>query len=459
MFTGLKEQLDFSDSLITNILPPGHDLIKLKKVLNWKKINTIYRGCFKSKRGPSTKSTDLVIGLLILKHLYKKPDRILIEELEVNNAFMHFCSVTHEDLLAIREKGKGKKIISHTTLVKARKRLGVKRIKKIEKLFLNELIEKGIIDGRKIFFDTTSQEKNILFPTDISLLKRVIEQGEMIIQKVIRKNKLMKTKVIEEANKIAKIYYSANKKTKELLHSTSKRLIEIAAKILEKSKRTIDLLGNTYSQGFKKTLTKNFNKLQTVGLSIVKQIRERIDGIKNTDKIVSYFEEHCRALPKGKVNRVCEFGSKLELSMSQNGYITHHKLHQGNPGDVGMMEDIIMEHSLMFPGEFKVAAADRGFFDEKLINDLQYIHNIELVIPHKKDKSKKMTVAQKKIYNQRSAIEAKISEGKRTCGLNKSYFKGNDGDEIWETMGVLALNARKLLRDLVKRPKLLQTFG
>ena len=43
MFTGLKHQLELTDTLIDDILPQDNELIKLKKVLNWKAINKIYK--------------------------------------------------------------------------------------------------------------------------------------------------------------------------------------------------------------------------------------------------------------------------------------------------------------------------------------------------------------------------------------------------------------------------------
>ena len=46
MFTGLKYQLEITDTLIDYILPQDNELIKLKKVLNWEKINNIYKECF-----------------------------------------------------------------------------------------------------------------------------------------------------------------------------------------------------------------------------------------------------------------------------------------------------------------------------------------------------------------------------------------------------------------------------
>ena len=35
MFTGLKNQLELSDSLITNILPLDNELVKLKKIIKF----------------------------------------------------------------------------------------------------------------------------------------------------------------------------------------------------------------------------------------------------------------------------------------------------------------------------------------------------------------------------------------------------------------------------------------
>src|SRR5271157_4029973 len=94
MFTGLRSQLDFGDAILGKILSQDHDLVKLKSVIDWKRINALYEKCFSSDRGNATKPTQLVIGLILLRHLLRKPDRLLIEELHVNLAIMNFCSVS-----------------------------------------------------------------------------------------------------------------------------------------------------------------------------------------------------------------------------------------------------------------------------------------------------------------------------------------------------------------------------
>ena len=97
MFTGLKKQLELTDTLIDDILPQDNELVKLKKALNWKNINKIYSQCFPSRRGRSSKKTDTTLGLLILKHLYKKSDRALVNDLHLINSYMYFCSLSYDE--------------------------------------------------------------------------------------------------------------------------------------------------------------------------------------------------------------------------------------------------------------------------------------------------------------------------------------------------------------------------
>ena len=114
MFTGLKNQLELHGSLITNILPQDNELVKLKKILNCEGINSIYKSCFKSSTGNKTKTTDIALGLILLKHLYKKSDRTLINGLHLNNSYVYFCSLSYD---AVAEANRlGVKLIDHSTM-------------------------------------------------------------------------------------------------------------------------------------------------------------------------------------------------------------------------------------------------------------------------------------------------------------------------------------------------------
>ena len=449
MYTGLIQQLDFGNHLINDFVPGEHNLVKLKKILDWEKMDEIYKGCYKSKRGNATKTTNLVLGLFIIRHLYGKSYREVIDELHVNMSYMHFCSVSYETIKELNKKGR--KIITHSALIKIKGRIGSERFKEILMVFINQLKEKKIIDGSYLFSDTTSLENHILYPTDVSLLKRVIEESEVIIQKLRFKKDMVKSEIIKQANTLAKMYYSSARKTKELAKTVCKDLIVIAENSLKEAARVSQLKSmqnNLY-------IWARFQKLDCVGKKIIEQTKLQIEDKKIEDRIVSYYEEHARSLPKGKVGKPVEFGAKLRIDMSKNGYVTNYKLYKGNPADVSMLEESIKEHHENYGTSFKAAALDRGFYDEQKIAEYEEKYTITLAIPHKKDRSKKLGRKKEKLYNKRSAIEAKISEGKRMCGLGKSLYKGFEGDEIWTAMGLMTLNMRKLLRDVKKRPKLL----
>jgi lysine/ornithine N-monooxygenase len=60
MYTGLKIQKDFTDEYQDMILSEDHELVKLKKIIDWDEIDKIYKECYPSKVGNSTKETNIV---------------------------------------------------------------------------------------------------------------------------------------------------------------------------------------------------------------------------------------------------------------------------------------------------------------------------------------------------------------------------------------------------------------
>jgi len=139
---------------------------------------------------------------------------------------MYFCSLSYDQVAEANRLGI--KSIDHSTIVKIKKRLGPEKIEKILTLFTSELVKNKIIDGKYLFTDTTSLEKNIIYPTDVSLLTRVIREADYIIQNVMRKKNVIISSAVKKAKTLSKIYYSSSKKTKDLLNKTARSLSRIA---------------------------------------------------------------------------------------------------------------------------------------------------------------------------------------------------------------------------------------
>ena len=454
MFTGLKNQLELSDSLIDDILPQNNELIKLKKALNWKSINKIYSQCFPSRRGRGSKKTDIALGLLILKHLYKKSDRDLVRDLHLNISYMHFCSISYDEVAQVnRQKGQ---VINSSTLARIRARLGSDKLEKINAAVTADLISKKIIDGKILLTDTTPLEKNIAYPTEVSLLSRVIKEAQAVSQNVKHKKDMTLTKALLKAKQISKIYYSTSKKTDKLLRDCSQKLLSLAKQEIEGAALAVNDMAETMSE----TTLARFKKLKDTGAKIISQVEDKLKGKPAGKRIVSYHEQDVAALPKSRPGHArCAFGAKLSLSVSANGYVTDHFLYDRNIADVDTLEKVIEKHKDTFGKKFKAAAADRAYYDRQLIEELEEKHDITLAIAHKKRKDFAMSNKKKLLYRKRSAIEAKISEGKRMTGLAKSYYKGFTGDRMWTGLSVLALNLRQLLKDMARQPQLIYRFG
>jgi len=454
MFTGLKAQLELTDALINDILPIDNELIKLKKALNWKVINKIYKECFASRRGRGSKKTDIALGLLILKHLYKRSDRDLVRDLHLNTSYMYFCSLSYDEVAASNKKGI--KVIDPSTLTKIRDRLGVERIQKINTIVTSDLVSKKIIDGKYLFTDTTSLEKNIAYPTEVSLLSRVIAEAQAVAQNVKHKKDIVIKGAIVRAKKISKIYYSASKKTKKLLITCTEKLLSIAKQEMDSATLAVNDMAGTISEVTKK----RFEKLTSTGAAIISQIEDKLSGKKVSKRIVSYHEKDAAALPKSRPGKSsCAFGAKLSLSVTKNGYITDFNLYDRNIADIDTLGEVVKNHSQTFGKKFKAASADRAYYDKDFIEDLERQYNIALAIPHKKRKDLPMSAKKKLLYKKHAAIEAKISEGKRMTGLAKSYYKGFSGDKMWTSLSVLALNLRQLLKDMARKPEIIYRFG
>jgi len=450
MFTGLKTQNDFSSCFLEGIITETHELVKLKEFLDWKKINWIYRDSFpkaknKSRPGASSKHTDLAVGLILLKQIYKMSDRALIRAVHENMAIMRFCSVSPMDIQRNRAEGK-RGLMNHTTLVAIRKRMGKKNLKKIEREFFQQIRKKGLVKGKTLIVDTTSLEKKILYPTEVNLLKRIIEHAEMVVQGVIRKKDLVKSAVIKAANKLAKVYYSAKHKTTELLNAISGKMVVLARQTMAKAGKAAGK-----ASGLKRViLEKIHRKVREIGGKILEQIESKLAGKKVSDKIVSYYEPHVRALPKGKIHKPCEFGTKATIAMSGNGFVTDYDLHTGNPNEKSLLPAIVKRHARKFGEDFKQLTADAEFADSQQTKEMEDKYGITAGIPEKKGKgvNRGMERKQKRVYDKRSAIEAKISEGKRVHGLDKSDYEGLEGDWICLILGAFALNAKKIMRIL-----------
>ncbi len=118
------------------------------------------------------------MSLLILKSIYNLSDEKLVEEhWEMNVYFQYFSGEMYQ---------KWRQLCAVSDLVYFRKRIGEDDIRKI---FKHSIDQHGsdILDPN-VSIDTTVQEKNITYPTDLKLQKKIIDKCVKMAKAPLRRD-------------------------------------------------------------------------------------------------------------------------------------------------------------------------------------------------------------------------------------------------------------------------------
>src|SRR5271170_8380115 len=149
-------------------------------------------------KGRAQTPAEMVLRLLLLKHVRNWSFDTLEREVKLNLAFRDFTRV-----------GMGK-VPDAKTLARIAQALGGEVIVELHRRLVEIAQEKGVIQGRKLRVDTTVVETNIHYPTDSSLLG----DGARVLTRTMKK-------IETQAGRL-------KRKVRNRTRSVSKRVIAIA---------------------------------------------------------------------------------------------------------------------------------------------------------------------------------------------------------------------------------------
>jgi IS5 family transposase len=357
-----------------------------------------------------------MVGLLILKHVRNISDESVVEQWQENVYYQYFCG---EKVFAVGAP------CNATELVHFRHRIGEEGIA----LILKESIRINGKDGldKDVMIDTTVQEKNITFPTDEKLYRKVIDQCRKI----------------------------ADKENVELRQSYTQTVPKLRWAI--RSKRT---------PGQKKQSGKALRKLRTIAGRLFREIDRNLDGITrkkyekqldiykrvidqqrgDKNKIYSIHEPQTRCIAKGKEHKKYEFGSKVSIVRTKAGVIVGALNFADNPYD-GHTLDKALEQCITLRGTApQKATVDQGY------RGVSKVGITEIINPKTKLKSNTDYAKRKRKeeMHSRSAIEPTISHLKHHQRLSRNFYKHTFGDNINVMLAAAAFNFKRAM-NLLKR--------
>ena len=413
-------------------------------------------------RGRLGAPAEVVLRLLILKHVRNWSYQVLEREVRANLVYRDFTRVG------------GDKTPDAKTIGRWGLAVGPETIKQIHDRMVQIAREQDVMQGRRMRVDTTVVETNIHHPTDSTLLgdgvrvlirtmKQITKIVGVVGTKLRDRSRSVKLRLLEIA-RTARAKGPLNQgKLKEgyrkLLDSTSRvvgQAKRFCTEIADGVKRAKGVLKQMALEGLRQEL----EAMLPLVRQVMWQTRERIfrGNTRAEGKLVSVFEPSTEIIRKGKAGKPTEFGKMVKLQEAENQIVIDYEVYDQRPSDSDLLISAIETHAGKLGRTPRLVAADAAFYSAKNEAAAKARGVKRVCIPHRNTKSAERKREQKKRWFRngqkwRTGCEGRISVVKRRHGLDRCRYKGSTGMKRWVGLGIVADNLINIGRVMEKQSR------
>ena len=419
MLKRTSKQLSMFSSL-EDMLSHQHPLFQLSNKINWECFENAFSPLYCSTNGRPAHPIRLMCGLLILKHLRNVSDEMVVFQWSENAYYQYFCGGL---------EFMPKQPCDASELVHFRNRIGEEGME----LILAESIRVNTDHDDEDHFDTafidsTVQEKNITYPTDAKLHKKIIKNVLKIVHDKCLPLRQSYTRTLKGIYRSQRFRNHPKNRKKAL--KADRQLRTIAGRLVRELERNLE--GK-----------KRYEKMFELYYRVLSQNR------KSKNKVYSLHEPDVVCLSKGKEHKQYEFGNKVSILRSWSGLIIGACSFR-NEYDGHTIEKTLEQTQRMTGKQVDKLAGDRGY------RGIKQIGQTKILIPDtpKAKDSYYQKKKKHKLFCKRAGIEPTIGYLKADHRLSRNFYKGVKGDAINVLLAAAAYNFKRAMRvllDLIKR--------
>ena len=394
-----------------------HPLYILANTINWNMFEEAFLELY-SEEGRPAKPIRLMVSLLLLKHIRNISDESVVEQWSENAYYQY---VSGERMFACGEPCEA------SDLVHFRNRIGQQGIE----LILKESIRINGKDGeeKEATTDTTVQEKNITYPTDNKLHRKIIKKCIAIADREEIELRQSYTRTLKKL--LMDQRFRNHPKNKGKAKKADRKVKTIAGRLVREMERKLppSLYQDTLAL-FKKVLAQTKT---------------------DTNKIYSLHEPHTQCISKGKEHKKYEFGSKVSIITTKNtGVIIGAINIEKNVHDSKTLQPAIAQQQRLTGITLTNNFVDRGY------RGVKEVLGTKIIIPDTPGKNRTPYEKQKlrKGFKRRAAIEPKIGHLKQDHRLSRNFYKGIKGDNNNVMLAAAAMNFKRMMNKWKLNPLL-----
>lgn len=407
-------QLEIYKIPIKHFIKEDHELILLSRKIDWEQLESCLSGYYCQDNGRPGIPIRTIAGVILLQRMFDESDESVLDRWVENPYWQYFCGEVyfqHEPPF------------DRTELIKFRKRIGDQGCEQILKMSIH-LFTKKEIQEKEVLIDTTVQEKNITYPTDVKLQKRIVEKCRKIAGK--EGIELRQTYGRELKQLMIDQRFHNHPKRKKKARLAARRIKVIAGRVV----RDVDRKMTNQQKSKYESLFTIFNKILT---------QEKT----SENKIYSIHQPHVKCIAKGKEAKKYEFGNKSSIvKTKKSGIIVGALAFTENIYDGDTLEPQLKQIERLTGQKPIRGIVDRGYRGRKVVNDTK------IVIPNKLPASANNYQKQKirKQFRARAGIEPIIGHLKQDHRMSRNYLLDEQGDLVNTLLAAAGFNLRKMLQ-------------
>jgi len=417
-------------------------------------VATVYEALVKRRtqsrtRGRPGFAADVVLRLLLLKHIRNWSFAIVEREVRTNLLYRQFTRVG------------GGKVPDAKTLGRLGLVVGPEAVARLHQRVVAIAQEARVVAGRKMRVDTTVVETNMHYPTDSSLLgdgvrvlTRVMKQVTAITGaagatlrdrtrsvklRLLAIGRASRNKSDQGKAKLKTLYQQLLERTGRVVGQAKRFVADMAAGV----KRSADLMQQAVVDSLKIELEVMLPRVEQV----IRQTKARVLGgdTRAAGKLVSIFEPTTEIIRKGKASKPTEFGKLVKIQEAEHQIIIDYAVYAQRPSDSALLVPAIREHQDRLGRVPDLVAADPGFYSGTGEATAKAMGVKWVSVPATGTKSARRKQEQKKRWFKkaqrwRTGCEGRISLLKRRHGLNRCRYRGDAGMKRWVGLGVIGDN-------------------
>lgn len=489
--------------------------VKLSQSIPWDEFAEAYYQNLSDTQGRPSKDARLVIGAVIIKHKLCLSDRETVAQIQENPYLQYFVGLPGYQMeepfaaslfVEIRKRmGQSVFEVFHTAIIQALETFDEKKNtqsqphsqtseeKQSQDLVKEEApcpdsnikpeventepepkidLESGSQPENepkpepkpqgKLILDATVAPQAIRYPTDLSLLNEAREFTEKIIDMLFPHTDLSK-KPRTYRNNARKAYLSVVKR-KRATAKVRRRGIKQQLQYLRRNLKHIEQLLAHWPEGTALPLPRWLLYRYWVIQHLYAQQREMYQNKSRRcdDRIVSISQPYVRPIIRGKQDKPVEFGSKLSVSLTEEGIARVDHLRWDAYHEGGDLKSQVEAYRTRYGHYPEVVLGDPVYGTRENRRYLQQ-HGIRFagkplgrpkqVTDDNREELNQLKAKRREEYLQRIPIEGKFGQGKNGYNLNYIRAKRADTSAAWINSIFLVMNLLILLRIFFARRK------